>query len=299
MPLAVVILNYRTPDDAIAAVQRLQRDRAPFTIILVDNASGDGSAARFQQELTAVQLIVAGSNGGFSAGCNLGIRAALDQDATSILLLNPDVVIDVAAIAALDNVLRADPTLGIVAPLLLTESKIQSAGIRWSATSGRMRHREFNEPASTMPPFETRVVDGVSGCAMLVKREVFERIGLLTDEFFFGFEDLDFCLRAKDAGFRTACAGTVTAQHEGNASIGRTSPRRVYFATRNHLLLAARRLSGASWFHRLATAKMVLALNLAHVLFTSDVPRRAGLRAFFRGARDHFAGRYGPPPVDL
>jgi GT2 family glycosyltransferase len=131
---------------------------------------------------------------------------------------------------------------------------------------------------------------------MLIKREVIERIGMLTEEYFFGFEDLDFCLRARIAGFRTACVGTVVVLHEGSVSIGRKSLRRIYFATRNHLLLASRLSTRRSPFASGAQAVAIVTLNLAHVLVTSDVPFQNGLRGLVRGVRDHIAGRYGPGP---
>lgn len=124
---------------------------------------------------------------------------------------------------------------------------------------------------------------------MLVRREVFDAVGLLAEEFFFGFEDLDFCLRASAAGFRTACVHGAVVRHEGQASIGRASSTRAYYAVRNHLLVASRSARGGRWLRTTS----VLALNVAHVLFTSGLPRIAGLVAVARGARDHFRGRYG------
>jgi GT2 family glycosyltransferase len=156
-----------------------------------------------------------------------------------------------------------------------------------------MRHDGFGARVETLTPFERRDVDGVNGCAMLIAREVFERIGLFTEEYFFGFEDLDFCLRARQAGLRTACVGGAVVLHEGSASIGRASPRRLYFATRNHLLLARRSGPPRSPAGRWLQTTSILGLNLMSVLLTSDVPRLQGLSAFVRGARDHFAGRHG------
>jgi len=74
-----------------------------------------------------------------------------------------------------------------------------------------------------------RLVDGVSGCAMLIRGSVFESIGLFDEDYFYSFEDLDFCLKARRAGFATVVAGAATAYHEGGHSIGANSPRRLYF----------------------------------------------------------------------
>jgi GT2 family glycosyltransferase len=293
-----IVLNYRTPRDTITAVRSLEASNsATAATIVVDNASRDGSAELLATELPNVRLILADTNGGFSSGCNLGIREALQLGAQRVLLLNSDVIVPSHAVGALERALAADPALGIVAPILVSHSDpevVQSLGIRFSQTTGRMLHIGSGVRRAAVPPFERRDVDGVSGCAMLVKRDVFERIGLLTEEYFFGFEDLDFCLRARADRFQTACIGTATVRHYGNLSIGRASERRIYFATRNHLLLAHRCAGLQSRSARWLQTAAILGFNLAHVLFTADVPRSKGLAGLMRGARDHFAGRYGP-----
>jgi GT2 family glycosyltransferase len=123
---------------------------------------------------------------------------------------------------------------------------------------------------------------------MLVRREVFDRIGLLEESYFFGFEDVDFCLRARDAGFRTACVQTATLLHAGSATIGPRSPRLIYFGTRNHLLLASR-LAGP----RLVRSWCIGVYGAAHVLVSSPVPRWQAVPAFLRGVRDYRRGTFG------
>src|SRR5262245_15083079 len=98
---AAVVLNYRTAEQTIRAVRSLQGSGAGLDVVVVDNASNDGSAERFRAELTDVAVIVAPTNGGFSAGCNLGIQAALDRGADAVLLLNSDAVATAGAIEQL------------------------------------------------------------------------------------------------------------------------------------------------------------------------------------------------------
>jgi len=137
-----------------------------------------------------------------------------------------------------------------------------------------------------------RDVDGVSGCAMLVRREVFDAAGLFDEEYFFSFEDLELCLRAASLGFRTVCVDDARAYHEGGRTIGRRSPRRVYFATRNHLKLAAG-VDPANAIVRTARASGIVGLNAAYVLTSADAPLVGGLAAVARGAWHHVIGRYG------
>lgn len=317
----VVILNYRTPADTIRAVQAVQRsDGPPPRVIVVDNASGDDSLERFARELPGVQVIAAPTNAGFSSGANVGIRAALREGAARVWLLNSDATVAPDTLGILERALAADTTLGIVAPAVLTAGgdRVESLGIRYAPQTGRMKHIGSGQAWRKDTGRAIADVDGVSGCAMLVKRSVFERSGFFADEFFFGYEDLDFCLRARRDGYRTACVAVATVVHEGHKTIGRTSARRIYFGVRNHLLLGKRagttgtsgatgttgtrneltlvRLSRRFLVVRLAARSLqtmsILALNLGHVLVTSDVPRAAGLRAYARGVRDYARGKF-------
>jgi len=305
MPLegtVAVTLNHRTPRETARAVESLRQGSPSLAgIVVVDNASGDDSVSLLR-DLPDVRLIVSDRNDGFSAGCNLGIREALRLGAERVFLLNSDAQVSPETVALLAEALSADARLGIAGPTILEGSRpdsVQSLGIRYNRTTGRMRHLGHGEPrvgGSRDARVGGGVVDGVSGCAMLIRREVFAAVGLLAEEYFFGFEDLDFCLRAGSAGFATVCVGAATAWHEGSVSIGRRSALRAYFATRNHLLLASRASAHRSLAARGMLAATVAALNLAHVLVAADVPRIEGLHGFARGLRDHLADRYGPAP---
>ena len=128
---------------------------------------------------------------------------------------------------------------------------------------------------------------------MLIKREVFEAIGLLDEDYFFSFEDLDFCLKARRAGFATVLAGMATVYHEGGRSIGATSPRRLYFAARNHLLMARRTEPSAGQLVFLCRACSIAMLNLAHAVVSPGGSLPARLGAVARGMRDYVAGKFG------
>jgi GT2 family glycosyltransferase len=153
-----------------------------------------------------------------------------------------------------------------------------------------MRHRGAGRRMSALGSARVRSVDAVSGCVMLIRREVFSAIGLLDEAYFFSFEDVDFCLRARDAGFATACVHDARAYHEGGRTIGRRSTKRIYFGTRNHLRLAARVGNNATRPFRLA---LVTGFNAAYVLVSPDCPLVGGGAAFVRGVWHHLVGRYG------
>ena len=127
---------------------------------------------------------------------------------------------------------------------------------------------------------------------MLVRHEVFEKAGLLDEAFFFSFEDVEFCLRARKAGFDVLCVPEAIAYHEGGRSIGRTSPERVYFAARNHLRVA--RIAGGEHPAPWLRSGLIVGLNAGYVLLSGETPRLRGFAALARGVWHHLGERYGP-----
>jgi GT2 family glycosyltransferase len=296
MRIGAVVLNYRTAPLTVRCVRALQAGRkAPDFVVVVDNGSEDGSEALLRSELHEVVVLQTGQNLGFAGGCNVGIEEALRRGAESLLLVNSDAILEGDCLGELERVLEREKRYGIVAPVLLDGSeppRIESVGISYSPRTARVRNLESGRLVESLTLSEVMPVDAVSGCVTLVRSEVFKRVGGFHEEFFFYFEDVDFCLRARDAGALTACAGKAFARHEGAKSIGRSSARRIYFATRNQFLLARRRGRGGV-LSPLLSACGVAAWNLAYVLWSSEAPLASGLAAFARGTLDHLRRKYG------
>ncbi|MGB2717610.1 MAG: glycosyltransferase [Vicinamibacterales bacterium] len=317
--ITAVVLNYRTSDQSWLAVRSIEASRDRANVIVVDNGSNDGSAERLTSSLPRCEILATGRNLGFSGGCNVGIRHALQVGAELVLLVNSDVVLSPHAIGALGRAAAANPQAGIFAPVLLSREepdRIASAGIRFSPATGRMRHILAGQPISTLPPGSTYAIDAVSGCVVLIRRSVFDAAGLLDEQFFFSFEDIEFCLRARRAGFDVLGVSEAIAYHEGGRSIGRMSPERVYYAARNHLRLvgmSGRSSNAAGPFDKLRAGPfdklragpfdrlraglrggLVVGLNAGYVLLSGETPRFRGFGALARGVWHHWTGRYGP-----
>ena len=297
--ITATVLNYRTPDQTWLAVRSVESSRDRARVVVVDNGSPSDSYERLLSMLPGRRVIETGRNLGFSGGCNAGIREALRTGAEFVLLVNSDVVLSPHAIGALRRAAHANPGTGIFAPVLLSREepdRIASAGIRFSPATGRMRHVAAGQPISMLPPGGSNPVDAVSGCVMLVRRDVFEKIGLLDEAFFFSFEDIEFCQRARRAGFDVRCVSDAIAYHEGGRSIGRLSPDRVYYAARNHLRLVGM-TEDAAPPHKLRAwlrGGLVVGLNTGYVMLSGETPRLRGLGALARGVWHHLNGRYGP-----
>ena len=161
---------------------------------------------------------------------------------------------------------------GIAGPVVVARSapdRIASIWMTYTPSTGRMLHRGAGAFVQSGRPSADCVVDGVSGCLMLVRREVFATVGLLDEDYFFSFEDLDFCLRARRAGFATVLASAATVYHEGGQSLAAASPRRLYYAARDHLLLGERADPSSGVLSSALRTSSILTLNLAHAVRSS------------------------------
>jgi GT2 family glycosyltransferase len=210
------------------------------------------------------------------------------------MLVNSDVVLPVGTLRALLDALAVDPARGIAAPVIASRRRpnvVESAGMRLSDRTGRMRHLRIGESVDLSLGPEWQPVAAVSGCAMLISRRVFDAIGLMDERYFFSFEDLAFCLDVRQYGFDVGVVGNAVAYHEGSRSMGAASTRRLYFASRNHLLLASTR--PGHWLASTARATAIVGYSAAYALTSSGGSLPARLAAVARGVRDHLRGRYG------
>lgn len=187
-------------------------------VIVVDNDSSDGTAQYVERDWPAVRLIRPGRNLGFAAANNLGIRDALGR---YLLLLNPDTVCDARTVSGLVEFLRGHPHAGIAGPAVVNpDGSLQRACRRripspmdafwtltgvarwrwWRGSALAARLARYN--AADLPVDAPAQVDAVSGACLMARREVVEAIGGLDESFFLFGEELDWCLRAQQAGWQ-------------------------------------------------------------------------------------------------
>ncbi|MCW8138733.1 MAG: glycosyltransferase family 2 protein [Planctomycetota bacterium] len=215
--VAVVILNYRTPDLALAALESVAAQASPDdALLVVDNEGGDDALERLRAGVAArglgdVGIVSSPVNGGFSAGNNLGIRAVT---ARAYLLLNSDATLRPGALDRLWEALEADPGVGLVSPRLLApDGTPQSNCFRRHTPVSELLAASKTGPVErllarwrvALPPDDPAAgvdPEWTSFAAVLIRREVIEQVGLLDEGFFMYFEDVDYCLRARAAGWR-------------------------------------------------------------------------------------------------
>jgi GT2 family glycosyltransferase len=287
----VVVLNWNLKDDLAECLASLERMTYPDTgVVVVDNASDDGSVEMVQAQFPAVHLIANDCNLGFAGGNNVGLRHALGQGAECVFMLNNDTVIAPDMLARLVNVMLAQPSLGIVGPKILyhgTEDRVWYLGhrrSRWLPVPHRVNLRLGERPRGPTW-FE---VDYVSGCGMLIRREVLEEVGLLDEGLFMHYEDADYCRRAQEAGYRLACVPGARMWHKVSQSSRREAAAVRRAKARNRVLFYRKHPHGP---HPWLTAAFVLASAgtiMARDLLRGDV---ALIRPHVQGLYEGFAER--------
>jgi GT2 family glycosyltransferase/serine acetyltransferase len=235
----IVILNYRTADLTIKCLRSVRRELESFPglkVVVTDNDSGDGSAERITRFIAAgdmrrwARCEPLPKNGGYAYGNNAAIRRALERPDPPelVLLLNPDTELLPGSITALIDFMRLHPECGIAGSRLVDEQGETHAsafnfpsvwseldrGVELSVISHLLPKRSVHLPI----PEQSTQVDWVAGASMLVRREVFETIGLIDEGYFLYFEEVDFLLRAKRAGFRTFYVPNSRVIHHMGAS---------------------------------------------------------------------------------
>jgi GT2 family glycosyltransferase len=255
--VSVVIVNYRTPGLVVECLRSLRDEVAALgdcRVVVVDNASGDGSAEEIARAIRAegwgawAEVTALAHNGGFSAGNNAALRALLASPAPPdyVLLLNPDTVVRPGAARAMRDFLDARPRAGVVGCRLEgADGTPQRSAFRFPGVAGefeagvrlglvtRLLRRHMIAPPVRDAAHPT---DWVSGAAMMVRREVFESVGLLDESFFLYYEEVDFCRRARRAGWECWYTPAGRVVHLVGQSTGAGDRRRrtppYWFASR-------------------------------------------------------------------
>ncbi len=283
----------------LASLLQLQYDN--YQIIVVDNGSRDSTAAAIRQKFPGVIVIENRENLGFAEGNNAGIRMALADKADYVMLLNDDTIADPLMLQELIAVAESNAQIGIVGPAIYSTHEprdIWSAGnrIAWhNASVGRLLESDI--PSPRQASFE---VDYVTGCALCIKREVIERIGLLDPRYFIYFEDTDWCLRARACGYASAVVPAARLWHHVSATTGENSPVTDYYMVRNSFLMVAKNLSGLERVRVLVgTALLHSRAIAAFTLKRRHRARRLNRNAKLLGMRDALRGRWGRMGQDV
>ena len=237
----IVIVNYRTGPLVIECLASLVGERAALRggrVVVVDNASGDDSVATIATAIESngwgdwAEVLALPLNGGFSYGNNHAIRRAREHDPQLglVVLLNPDTTVLAGAMAELIGHFDRHPRAGIAGASIENEhgvlqpsahpfhsplAELDSAA-QLGVLTAMLGARSLSKPATT----ELQAIDWASGACLAVRAEVFDAIGMFDEGYFLYFEETDFCLRAKKAGWSCWLVPSARVRHVEGAATG-------------------------------------------------------------------------------
>lgn len=232
--VAIVLVNYNSYEDTLECVNSLNQISYPNKeIIVVDNNSVKSSLVSLKT-IKNITLIESEHNGGFAYGNNIGIKHALNNEADYVLLLNNDTTVKEDVIEQLLEPFK-DSTVGITTGKILyytNRERIWAMGgiINWKLFVGYNGYtNELDNDSLCYQPTEF-----INGCCMMIKKEVFEKIGMLDESYFMYYEDLDYCIKVKEK-YQLYINSKAIIYHKVSATSGLNSPFQLEWVTRSHL----------------------------------------------------------------
>ena len=295
----VIILHMDNQADLSECLISFQEVLYPaFDIVIVKNGSRSELSLKAMQDLCkrVSRIINNPANVGYARGNNLGIREALASQADYILLLNDDTVVSPDFLKVLVDTGENNPGIGMVGPKIYyfnEPRRIWFAGAKFDKRTGLIFTRHAGEIDNNGKYEKPEESDYITGCALLVKRELIEKIGLLDERFFLYWEDVDWGLRSQKANFRNVVAPSSKIWHKiSRSSGGPDSPLKAYHKIRSHLLIA-------HLYARKAKFRLMAGFmrDIAWLLFKSSDPERIKkARAHLAAIIDYYLGKTGRGP---
>ena len=308
--LSIITINYNGLKDTCELMETLPLEDESIEVIVVDNASTQDEASIIEQQFPQVTVIRSKKNLGFAGGNNLGIQASHGK---YLFFINNDTLLAASAILPpkqgdregltstfqpLIDRLESSPKIGMVCPKIRfawRNNPIQYAGytplskitLRNSAIGcGEEDHGQYD--IAHLTPY-------AHGAAMMVKREVIEKVGMMPECYFLYYEELDWSMMIRRAGYDIWYEPACTIYHKESQSTGQGSPLKSYYMTRNRLFFAKRNISRPQ---RYLTYSYLIAIVALRDILKSLLCHRPDLaKATFKGLRDFFALTSNPSPL--
>jgi GT2 family glycosyltransferase len=264
---AIVLTHGGAEEITAACIDSLLRQDYPhLMVLLVDNASFDGSGNRLRNRYPAIQYLNTGGNFGYTGGNNRGIRLALDNGADFVLVLNNDTVLDPRCVSVLMESAHHADRLGAIVPKILywdDPHRIWFAGGDYSYAKALGSHRGFLEVDD---PDETPRLDDITfatGCCFLMPAKVAREMKGFRDDFFIYCEDAELSLRLTRAGYRLYYQPAARILHRESSRRVEPTPFQIFYRDRNRRRIAtqhyslAQRARFALWFYPTRVVRFV------------------------------------------
>ena len=258
--VSIITVNFRKAGITCDFLDSLKQATYPnYELLLVDNGIIEDEQARFAAHHSQVKLVKSTENLGFAGGNNLAIRQARGK---YLLLINNDTLVPPEFLEPMVAVMEADEQVGLVSPKIYYHDQpnmLQYAGqgyIEMRTGRGRDTAKHTIDEGQFAAQVEAAFAHGA---CMLIRAEVLEEIGLLREDYFMYYEELDFSVRARQAGWKIMYTPDAYIHHRESSSMGKFSPLKTYYMFRNRWLFVRR---FGSWLDRLAFALYFLIIGI-------------------------------------
>jgi GT2 family glycosyltransferase len=273
--ISIITINFNGLANTCALIETIPFNDYPLEVIVVDNASSEDEATLIEQRYPQVKVIRSKENLGFAGGNNLGIKAALGK---YLFFINNDTILkpQTSDLKHLIERLESDTKIGMVCPKIRfawDSCPIQFAGYT-PLSRITLRNKAIGYGEEDLGQYDNaHSTPYAHGAAMMVKREAIERAGLMPECYFLYYEELDWSMMIRRAGYEIWYEPTCTIYHKESQATGQESSLRTYYITRNRLMFAKRNQQGAT--------KYLTYLYLIALVASKDV-----LKQTFRGRLD-------------
>ena len=307
----IILVNWNNYVDTIDCLSSLTLiDYEDYCVIVIDNSSTNGSVREIKRWLgqnaipyrsapvelsneptmgrKSVLIVESKENTGFAGGNNIGIEIAKEQGADYILLLNNDTIVTKTFLTEMLRTFAIEKDIGIVSGKIYfhdNPSRIWYCGGRIDFVRGAAYHDDVERDGT----FETGFI---TGCLMLIKKDVIEKVGLLDKSYFLNVEDWDYSYKTRKAGFRLYVNANAIIYHKTSSAIGGLySLRNQYYFHRNRLFFFKRHLRKSQWLLFMAF-QMTVAVP-AWLLIQACLGNTDCIKGCILGMKDYFAGQFG------
>lgn len=293
LEISFIVVNYNGIQNTIELLDSIELNlkSISYEVIVVDNGSSVDEAALLSEEFLQYKIIRSEKNLGFSGGNNLGIKASSGR---YIMLINNDTLLCDNSICELVKMLEEDSSIGAVSPKIYFMSPpntIQYAGFT-ELTKITLRNRAIGYNELDTGQYDTSAeTASTHGAAMMIKREVIDTVGYMSEIYFLYYEELDWCARMREYGYRLMYQPAALVIHKDSQSTGNDSYLKRYYMTRNRLLFAHRNRRGFVRF--LAITYQLLVADQKLLLLSIFKLRRDLALATLKGVRDYFRLNFG------
>jgi len=281
-------VNWRQPEMTLACIASLEDAGAKLSrTIVVDNESDGNLERRMRASHPGVAVLSQPKNLGFAKAVNIGAHYAIARGATAILLLNNDAVLLPGAMDALATTMANDPAVGVITAKVFlrdTPDRLWAVG---GVFTGR-RVIELGAGELDIGAYDETRLDFVYGCAMLMRTEMVREIRGFDERYFLYYEDIDLCLRAREAGWYVAMAPSAHVLHEGSRSTRDEPSIKVYHHARSRVLFFSRHVNKAKGLFVASELAFITRQVAGHLVAGHGSKAVAYVRGTIDGLRSRF-----------